>query len=286
MISEILDTKTEKTGKRIFFDPVSFIFYLLSYKNLIYQFSRREIYGRYRGSLLGMAWNVLQPVFMLCVYTFVFSVVFKTKWGVSPSGGNAEFALVLFVGIITFNIIGDTANAAPTLILSNANLVKKVIFPLEILPVSKIAGVLASSCIGLVIALSGILMVWGRIPLTAFLFPFAWLPAILFSLGCCYLISALGVFIRDVQPTVALLVTVLFFMSPIFYPLEAVPESFRMFCTLNPIAIYVETSRSLLIWGKLPDLWLYFSGFAVSIVVFTIGLAFFLKAKSSFADVI
>lgn len=130
-----MDLKAEKNKNRIFFDPFSFIYYLSPHKNLLYQFSKREIVSRYRGSVLGLAWTVLQPIFMLCVYTFVFSVVFNAKWGNTHTGGKAEFALVLFVGIITFNIIGDTINAAPTIILSNVNLVKKVIFPLEILPV-------------------------------------------------------------------------------------------------------------------------------------------------------
>lgn len=286
MTSHGLDSQKEKDRIRLFFDPVSFVFYLSNYKNLLYQFSKREIFSRYRGSVLGLAWTVLQPVFMLCVYTFVFSVVFKAKWGNSHSGGNAEFALVLFVGIITFNIIGDTINAAPTIILSNVNLVKKVIFPLELLPVAKLIGVLVSALVGLLIAFLGIFLVWQKIPLTALLFPFAWLPVILFALGCAYFISALGVFIRDVQPTVGVLVTVMFFLSPIFYPIEAIPESYRFFCEMNPIAIYVETSRSLLIWGKLPDLWIYLSGVAVSLVVFTMGLAFFMKAKHTFADVI
>lgn len=281
-----MDLNSEKSRNRIFFDPFSFIYYIFPHKNLLYQFSKREIVSRYRGSVLGLAWTVLQPIFMLCVYTFVFSVVFNARWGNTQAGGKAEFALVLFVGIITFNIIGDTINAAPTIILSNVNLVKKVIFPLEILPVAKLVGVLVNALVGLMIALIGILLVWNKIPLTSLLFPLAWLPVLLFALGCSYFISALGVFIRDVQPTVALLVTVLFFLSPIFYPLESVPEPFRGICTLNPIAIYVEASRSLLIWGKIPDLKLFAGGLVVSIITFILGLAFFMKAKKTFADVI
>ncbi|WP_084156361.1 ABC transporter permease [Desulforegula conservatrix] len=280
------DNKSGERKRRIFFDPISFFIHLSVFKNLIYQFALREVYSRYRGSLLGIAWTFLQPLFMLCVYTFVFSVVFNAKWGKSHAGGNSEFALVLFVGIITFNIIGDVISSAPTLILSNVNLVKKVIFPLEILPVVKLIGVLVNAFVGLLIALLGILLVWNEIHLTALLLPFAWLPVIFFALGCCYFISALGVFLRDVQPTVGVLVTVMFFLSPIFYPLEAVPEAYRIFCTMNPIAIYVETSRSLLLWGMIPDLTVYAYGFAISLVVFIFGLAFFLKAKNTFADVI
>lgn len=260
MTLSTFDIKSGKQKLRVLFGPLSFAFYLLAFKNLIYQFTIREIYLRYRGSLLGIAWTVLQPLFMLCVYTFVFSVVFNAKWGKTHTGGNSEFALVLFVGIITFNIIGDTINAAPTLILSNVNLVKKVIFPLEILPIAKLAGIFVNAFVGLLIALMGILLVWNEIHLTALLLPLAWLPVVLFALGCCYFISALGVFIRDVQPTVGVLVTVMFFLSPIFYPLESVPEAYRVFCIMNPIAIYVETSRSLLLWGKIPDLTLYAAG--------------------------
>lgn len=281
-----LNTKIKEKRGRFFYDPVSFLFHLKRHRNLIYQFSIREISSRYRGSLFGLAWTVLQPLFMLFVYTFVFSIVFNAKWGKAASGGNSEFALVLFVGIITFNIIGDTLGASPTLVLSNVNLVKKVIFPLEILPVAKIVGVLVNAVVSLLIALLGILIVRNEIYPTALLLPLAWLPAILFALGLSYFISALGVFIRDVQPTVGVLVTVMFFLSPIFYPLEAVPESYRIYCTMNPIAIYVESARSLLIWGRIPDLVYYSSGFGFSLLVFVSGLAFFMKAKNSFADVV
>lgn len=268
-----------------FFNPVNIVKHLWQYKELIKQLTLREVSQRYKGSYLGFTWAFLQPLFMLCVYTFVFSVIFESKWGLESGGGKLGFAIALFCGILTFNLLGDTANAAPALILSHANFVKKVIFPLEILPVVKILDTFLHSCFGLGILFLGMLIAGYPFKWTIFLLPLVWMPMILFSLGCCFFLSSFGVFVRDIGTTISVLVTVLFFMSPIFYPLEAVPTSFRFICQLNPIAIYVENARSVLLWGKIPDLNWFFISFVLSIVVFILGFIFFMRSKRAFADV-
>ena len=269
-----------------FFNPFALIAHLWPHRGLIRQLTRREILYRYKGSYLGLYWAFLQPLFMLGVYTFVFSVVLESKWGVDLQDDRLMFAMALFCGILTFNLLGDVANAAPSLILGNVSFVKKVIFPLEILPVVKLFGALVHACFGLVILFLGMVISGHPLRWTIVLLPLVWLPMAMFALGCGYFLSSLGVFIRDIGATVGVLVSMFLFMSPIFYPLEAVPDAFQAYCRLNPIAIYVEDARRVLLWGKVPD-WPWFAaGFVFALIVLCTGFMFFMRSKRAFADVI
>jgi lipopolysaccharide transport system permease protein len=282
-ISEIATSRGESVVR--FLHPVRIAMHLWQHRNLLTQLTRREVLFRYKGSYLGLGWAVIQPLIMLGVYTFVFSVIFEAKWGVSPQEGRLGFAMALFVGILTFNILGEVANAAPTLILANANYVKKVIFPLEILPAVKLLGTLIHSLLGMAVLIIGMILINHQLSWTVVLLPLAWLPMILFSLGWGYFLASLGVFVRDVGTTVGLLVTVLFFLSPIFYPLKAVPEKLRVFCQINPIAIFVEDARRVVLWGKFPDWPWFLGGLMLSTLVFVLGFMWFMKSKKAFADV-
>lgn len=272
-------------GTGSFINPVRIVIHLSHHRELIGQFTRREVIGRYKGSYLGLVWAFIQPLILLCVYTFVFSIIFEAKWGMSPQQGRLSFAMALFAGILTFNILGDVANAAPGLILGHANYVKKVIFPLEILPLVKLFGAVIHSFFGVIILLAGIVFSDLTLHWTIILLPVAWLPVMLFSLGWGYFLSALAVFVRDVGQTVGLVVTMLFFLSPIFYPLEAVPESLRIYCQLNPIAVFVEDARRVVLWGSLPNWPWYFAGLIISLVIFVFGFIWFMRSKRAFADV-
>lgn len=269
----------------LFWNPIRILRHLLQFRHLIGQLVRREVILRYRGSLLGIAWAFIQPLFMLAVYTFVFSIIFEAKWGISPQEGRLGFAMALFVGILTFNIIGEPVNAAPVLILGHANYVKKVIFPLEILPLVKLMGTLVHSCFGMVILIIGLFIDQHGLNWTIVLLPLTWLPVMLFSLGWGYFLSSLGVFIRDIGATVGVFVTMLFFLSPIFYPIKAVPDDLKIFCQLNPIAIFVEDARRVVLWGTFPDWPWFFAGFGISILIFILGFIWFMKSKKAFADV-
>ncbi len=269
-----------------FFNPIHILRHLWRHKELIGQLTRREVLFRYKGSYLGLTWVFLQPLFMLTVYTFVFSVIFESKWGVAIEDSRLTFAIALFCGILTFNILGDVANAAPMLILGHPNFVKKVIFPLEILPVVKLLGTVVHACFGLMILFLG--MAIGHLPFhwTILLLPIVWFPMVIFSMGCGFFLSSLGVFIRDIGATVGVLVSMLLFMSPIFYPMEAVPDALRPYCQLNPIAVYVEDARRVLLWGQLPDWPWFFGGLIFSILVMVFGFVFFMRSKRAFADVL
>ena len=268
-----------------FFNPFQIVSHLWKYRDLIQQLTWREVIGRYKGSFLGLGWSLIQPLIMLGVYTFVFSVIFKAKWGIEPEEGKAAFALTLFIGLITFSLFSDMVNSAPTLILSHVNYVKKVVFPLEILILVKFLSVLINALFSLVVLVVGILFVSGFIPWTALLLPLVWLPMMMFSLGWGYFLSSLGVFVRDLGPNIPIFTTVLFFLSPIFYPISAVPEKFRIFCQLNPIAIFVEDSRRVMLWGMMPD-WPYFlGGLVFSTLILVLGFFWFMKSKKTFIDV-
>jgi len=267
-------------------NPFTIICHLWQYRSLIKQLTWREVVGRYKGSFIGLGWSIIQPLLMLCVYTFVFSVIFKSKWGVDADEGRAGFALTLFMGIITYNIFSEVVNIAPSLILCNVNYVKKVVFPLEILPVVALFTVLINVFFSLCIIIFAQLLINFFVPWTVILIPIVWMPIILFTLGIAYFLSSLSVFIRDIGATVSIITTMIFFMSPIFYPMSAVPEKFKVVCLFNPIAIFVEDARRVALWGMFPDWPLYCIGLVLSLIVFNLGFIWFIKSKKAFADVI
>jgi lipopolysaccharide transport system permease protein len=269
-----------------FVNPARIAGHLWKSRDLIRQLTWREVMGRYKGSFIGLGWSFIQPLIMLCVYTFVFSAIFKAKWGVESDESQAAFALALFMGLITFSIFSETVNSAPSLVLGNANYVKKVVFPLEILPFVRLLSALINAVFSLGILFVGILLFNHFIHWTALLLPLIWLPMMMFTLGCSYFLASLGVFVRDMGTIIGVLTTILFFLTPIFYPISAVPEQFRIYCRINPIAIFVEDARRVVLWGISPDWRWFFFAMAVSVVVLILGFVWFMKSKKAFADVI
>lgn len=256
-------------------------------KRLILDLARRDVIGRYRGSVVGLAWSFFNPLLMLIAYTFVFGVVFNSRWGVSHgSESKAEFALMIFIGIILHALMAECLTRAPILILSNANYVKKVVFPLDVLPVVTLCAALFHALVSLAVFLVASLLVWGALPLTAFAFPVLLLPFIVLILGISWLLASLGVFLRDIGQAVGIVVMLLMFLSPIFYPLSAVPEAFRTILYLNPLTFYVEASRDLLIFGRWPDGTLLLVHYIVAGLLGVLGYWWFQKTRNGFADVI
>jgi len=269
-----------------FFNPVLIVAHLWKYRDLIRQSMWREVAGCCKGSFIGLGWSLIQPLIILCVYTFVFSVIFKARWGVESDEGKAAFALALFMGLITFSIFSEVANSAPSLVLGNANYVKKVVFPLEILPLVRLFSALINAVFSLGVLFVGLLIINHFIHWTTLLLPLIWLPMMMFTLGCGYFLASLGVFVRDMGAVIGVLTTMLFFLTPIFYPISAVPEPFRIFCLVNPIAIFVEDARRVVLWGLFPDWPWFFFGMVLSVAVLIIGFVWFMKSKKAFADVI
>jgi lipopolysaccharide transport system permease protein len=254
-------------------------------RSLIGQMIKREVSGRYKGSMMGLAWSFFNPVLMLAIYTFVFSVVFKARW-VDGSDSKTEFALVLFSGLILFNLFSECVNKAPTLILGNANYVKKVVFPLEILPVVNLGSAVFHWSISLLVWVAFFLIFYGVPHATILLLPVVMIPLMLLSLGMSWLLASLGVYLRDVAQIVGVLMSVLMFLSPIFYPVTSLPEEYQLIMLINPLTLAIEQTRDVMMWGKTPD-WLAWSQYLVCSGFFSWGcFAWFQKTRKGFADVL
>lgn len=253
-------------------------------RELIAASVKREILSRYKGSVLGLAWSFIFPLLMLSIYTFVFSEIFKARWN-SANESKTEFALVLFAGLIVFTLFSECINRAPSLILSHATYVKKVVFPLEILPWVIIANTLFHALISLVVWLLAYVILFGAPPLTALLLPLVWLPLLFLINGLCWTLASLGVYIRDIGQIIGVLTTALMFLSPIFFPVNAIPQAYRGLLYANPLTPAVELTRDVLYWGKLPDFSLLAISWIVSMFLAWLGFAWFQKTRDGFADV-
>ena len=255
-------------------------------RQLIAQMTKREVVGRYKGSAMGLLWSFLNPVFMLVVYTFVFSVVFKARWGVGSDESKTQFAVVLFVGMIMHGLFAEVLNRAPGLILANANYVKKVVFPLEILPVISMGAALFHSLISLGVLLIAFIIFNGYLHWTAIFTPLVLLPLVILTLGLAWILASLGVFLRDVGQTIGIVTMVMMFLSPVFYPVTALPEKFRPWLMANPLTFIIEQAREVLIWGHLPE-WTGLGIYTLAaIAIAWAGYAWFQKTRKGFADVL
>lgn len=253
---------------------------------LIFQMTRREVVGRYKGSTLGLAWSFFNPLFMLVVYTFVFSVIFKSRWGTDPNESRTQFAVVLFVGMIVQGLFAEVLNRSSGLILSNQNYVKRVVFPLEILPVIEMGSALFHSVISLSVLLGAFVLFNGYVHWTIVFVPIVFLPLIILTLGLSWFLASLGLFVRDMGQTVSIITMVLMFMSPVFYPVARLPKEFQPWILANPLTFIIEQAREVIIWGHLPN----FSGLliytGIAIFIAWVGFAWFQMTRKGFADVL
>ncbi len=267
-------------------DPRAVARDLWARRNLIVQFTRREVEGRYRGSVLGLLWTFAQPLTLLLTYTFVFGGVFKARWPEAGGGGLTDFALALFCGLLAYNLLSECVTRAPGLIVAVPNYVRKVVFPLEVLPVSVLGSALFHALASLAVLLTVRLVTGGDLSFTLLLLPLVCLPLVLFCLGASWFLAGLGVYLRDVGHLIGLLVQVLLFATPIFYPATALPAWARGLLRLNPLVDVVDNMRRVVLWGRLPDwgplgAWLLVGG-----VVMLLGYAWFMQTKRGFPDVL
>lgn len=257
---------------------------LVANHRLILDMVRREVVGRYKGSLFGNFWALFQPIFMLSVYTFVFGIIFKARWGVEVTS-TTEFAMALFTGLLMFGLFAECINRAPGTILANVNFVKKVVFPLEILPMVSIGAAAVHLAIGLMVWLVFDLVFLGLPPLTILWLPVILLPLAVMTLGLSYFLASLGVYLRDISQITGMVVTALMFLSPIFYPITAVPQEFQSIMRLNPLTVIIEAARDVMMWGKAPDWQALGLVCLFSLGVLALGFAWFQKTRQGFADV-
>ena len=254
--------------------------------DLILQLTKRDVLVRYRGSFLGIFWSLLRPLFMLLVYTVVFGYIFESRLGTHPQESKLDFALALFCGLIVFDFLAECVARAPTLVLTNTNYVTKVVFPLEILPVMVVGAAftqLVISCVPLFVAL---VCVHGSVPITVLYLPIILVPLVLLCLGFTWLLASLGVFIRDINAVVPVLLTIVMYASAIFYSISRVPPNLLPVVLSNPLALIIEDARNAVLWGMAPAWGRYGIVLAASAVVTIVGYAFFMRTKNAFADVL
>ena len=259
---------------------------LWQHRQLIKQMAWREVIGRYKGSFIGLFWSFINPVLMLAVYTFVFSVIFKARWGIDGGDSKTSFALILFVGLIVHGLLAEVLNRAPSLIVSNVNYVKKVIFPLEILAAISLLAASFHSMVSILVLLLASAAINFYLPWTVVLLPVVILPLIILIVGLSWILASLGVFIRDIGQTIGIITTVMFFLAPVLYPLSAMPEKYHPYILANPLTFIIEQAREVLIYGHLPN----WSGLGIymliAIGIAWAGYAWFQKTRKGFADVL
>ncbi|MDX2198875.1 MAG: ABC transporter permease [Phycisphaerae bacterium] len=256
-------------------------------RDLIWQLTARELSQRYRGTSLGLFWSLLSPLITLAIYTFVFGSILKLKYDISHTGTQSEYALALFGGLIVYSVFQSVVGASPTLVLQNPSYVKRVVFPLEALPVVHLLAALAQFAISLAVLLVGCLLVFGKLSAGLFWTPLVLLPLAMLTLGVSWFLASVCVYARDLTQLVGVALSLLMLLTPIFYPLSNVPKEFQaayLFC--NPLAILVENSRRVLLYGLAPDWLPMLLVTVVSWIVMQLGFAWFMKTKRGFADVL
>lgn len=252
---------------------------------LIYEMAKRDVIGRYKGSALGLIWSLFNPLFMLAVYTFAFGFIFKAKWP-GLSDDPFSFALTLFPALLVFNYFSECVSRAPSLIVSNPSYVKKVVFPLATLPMMVSLSALFHFMVGFLIWCIASIFLTGSLHATILAIPLILLPLILFSLACSWVLASLGVYLRDVQQIINVVTAALIFLSPVFYPIESVPQEYRGFIEANPLTQYVQMTRGIMVFGVTPSFTDYSFSFLLSACLAAIGYWWFSITKRGFSDVL
>jgi lipopolysaccharide transport system permease protein len=255
-------------------------------RQLFLKLLRRDFAERYRGSYLGVLWSLLLPLLSLLVFTFFFGVIFKMRWAGRGDGSLSDLALILFVGMALYNFLAECLSRAPGLILAHQNYVKNVIFPLEMLPAVMVASALLTLIATLLVVLLLQTMVGVGLSWTVLLLPITVLPLVLFVLGLSWFLASLGVYIRDIQQLIVPLVQLMMFLSPVFYPVAALPESIRPWLQLNPLALVIEQTRGIVLFGQPPDWMPYGLCLLATLLIALLGAWWFSRTRKGFADVL
>lgn len=261
---------------------------LWTQRELIWQMSKREVLGRYKGSIFGLFWWFFTPLLMLAIYTFVFAVVFQVRWGEARmySESRFEFALILFSGTIIHALFSENITRAPGLIVGNVNYVKRVVFPLETLPWVAMLVSLFQALVSFAVLLVSYVLFHANVHWTVVFVPIVVAPLILFAIGISWFLASLGVFLRDIGQVMGLVTTILLFLSPVFYPVSSIPEPYRLLFYLNPLTFIIDQTRAVLLWGEFPH-WIGLAVyFGVALIIAWLGYAWFQKTRKGFADVL
>ncbi len=256
-------------------------------RELIWLMAIRSIEGQFNGSYLGIFWSFIHPLCMLAIYTFIFSCIFNARFGMDPRYAmKGAYAIILFSGMAIFNIFSNSVSKSSVLIENNRNLVKKVVFPLELLPTINLVSVFLLSLVHIILVIIGAAIILKTLSWTMAFLPVTIIPLLLFTCGVSYFTAALGVFFKDLPYLLELILQIWFFMTPIIYPIDIVPKKLLWVYHLNPMTQFVEQTRRFLIYDTLPDFKQCLFLFLLSWLVFQVGYFIFIKTKRGFADVL
>ena len=251
---------------------------------LIFSLAKRDLLTRYKGSVLGIIWAVVTPVVMIAIFTFIFAGIFGARFGASSS--HWDYALYLFCGLVPWTMFQDTLQQSATTIVSHANLVKRVVFPLETLPVAQACSALGNQLFATIALVFAIIVIQHKLPITAVWLPLVLLPQLLLTIGAAWLLASLGVFLRDIVQGVSLVLMAWMYLTPIIYPESVVPDHIRWLINLNPFTSLVRSYRRIFLEGQAPD-WSGLGYFTlIAVIVFVFGYWWFARTRKSFADVI
>jgi lipopolysaccharide transport system permease protein len=251
---------------------------------LILSLARRELVARYKGSVLGIVWAIVTPVVTIAIFTFIFAGIFNARFG--TRGTPWDYALYLFCGLLPWTMFQETLQHSSTTIITHANLVKRVVFPLETLPVAQALSSLGNQMFGTLALVVATVIVRHELHLTILWLTALLIPQLLFTLGAAWLVASLGVFLRDIVQGITLLLMAWMYLTPIIYPESIVPERYRPFINLNPFTALVRSYRRIFLEGLAPD-WSSLAYFtAAALLLFIFGYWWFAKTRRNFADVI
>lgn len=277
---------SESTSIWSYANPIGLAANLWRQRKLIYHMTRRDVSQRYKSTILGLMWPIVLPLVMLAVYTFIFGIVFKARWGMTPSENHFQFAVTLFCGLVMYNVFSETLGSATNIIVSNPNYVRKVVFPLEILPVVSMAAAMFHAFLGFCIMLVGAVFSVGMPSWTILYFPLVLVTLCSLTLALAWFLAALGVFIRDISQWVTLLVQIMIYATPVFYPLDIVPEKYKWILLLNPLTQIVIDARRTILWHMPPDWGPWAVTTAVTLILMQLGYMVFMRSKGAFGDVV
>jgi len=258
---------------------------LARHVSLVWELSKREVLGRYRGASFGLAWSVISPFLMLGVYAYAFGELMRSRWP-RESGGDHPYAVILFTGLIIHGFLAECLLRAPTLIVSNPNFVKRVVFPLDILPWPMVLSALFHACVNICVLAIMMLVVEGHLHATMLLLPFVLLPLVLMTLGLSWFLAAFGVYFRDVSQIMPVVATALLFLSSAIIPVSTLTPDLQTFFHLNPLTFFIDQTRVVVLLGQVPDWRALTVAFGGAFLVAWLGHAWFMATQRGFADVL
>jgi lipopolysaccharide transport system permease protein len=280
-------TVVASSSSRASLSPLTMLRHLWTHRDVTAQLAIRNVRSVYGGSVFGILWAGFKPLLMLVVYTVVFGLVFKSRFYRNPASNSpVDFGLALFTGLSIFTILSEALSRAPTIIIANTNFVKKVVFPLDVLIFSDFLATLFNFAVSASILLVFLVIRYHGLPLAALSAPFILAPFILMCLGLSWFLASLGAYLRDLNQMIGVIITVLMFASPIFFPVDALPEPLRRWAFLNPVASVVELTRNALFLGQWPDPVHLAAKYVIDLLILWLGWAWFELTRKGFADVL